>query len=423
MTMKQTTLLSMLTLAVGLTACQTPPHAAAKLEARQRWDQVRGRVKLQLAQQEYESKLFEQAIRNASEAVALEPTQVEAYVLLAQANLELGKPATAQQAIQTAEHMGLSNPDLIYTQGVILEQRNQLDAALAKYAEARELDPTQVDYLVAHVECLVELNRPEIGLNLLNANKDRFDEDGTVAMLSARVAELLGDTQAAVKSYRDAMVTLGDSSTVTQELGLLLVRLKRYDEAAAVLEPLADRVSAAELSGAVRRALATCRLAGRDPIGAGEILRQYGREHPEDVRAQLLIAEAAIGADDTLTALRAVDTAYQREPHNPQVQLMRAVVQWKRRNFSQAAGSLFDLLSEDPENVEAHCLLAEVLRARENFDAAETHFQRALEIDPQCLWASEGLKSLSKESRPAAILPATKLTSATGPLLSPDAEQ
>ena len=413
--MNRTVQLVTLSAILTVSACSTLPHSTARVQARRHWDQVRARVKFQLAEKEYENKLFEQAIRTASEAVVLDPTQADTYVLLAQANLELGKPATAQQALGAAKRAGLTNPDLIYTQGVILEQRGHIEAALAKYAEARELDDAKVDYLVAQAECLVELNRPEIAMKLLNAHKERFDDDGTIAVLAARIAELMGDAEGAVRRYRDALLTLGDSPMVARELGLLLAELGRYDEAVAVLEPLVAEASDVEVGGAVRRALATCYLARWNPTAAKRVLDEYGRTHPDDIRAQLLLAEAAIGTDDMLTALRAVEAARQREPHRPEVRLMRAVVQWKRRDFGGAAGSLFDLLSDNPEDVEAHCLLAEVLSARNQLEAARTHFERALRIDANCAWAAAGLNSLPKDTPPTPQLPTTKLTSATGP--------
>ena len=112
--------------------------------------------------------------------------------------------------------------------------------------------------------------------------------------------------------------------------------------------------------------------------------------------------------------MRAVNAAHQREPHKSEVQLMRAVVQWKRRDFGGAAGSLFNLLSNNPEDVEAHCLLAEVLSARDQVEAARGHFEQALKIAPNCAWAAAGLNSLPKETPPTPQPPTTKLTSASG---------
>src|SRR5262245_11384428 len=84
-------------IAIGQPGCQTAStHAEAKVQAEQRWSKVRGQVKLQLARQQVERGLFDDAIKTLEEAVALDPTSVEGYAYLARANLEKGRASTAE---------------------------------------------------------------------------------------------------------------------------------------------------------------------------------------------------------------------------------------------------------------------------------------------------------------------------------------
>lgn len=405
------TQLVFISLVVLTTACSTLNHSDAKLQGRQRWNQVRGRVKCQLAEQQYESGLFDAAARTVAESIALDPKQVDAYVLLALANLELGKSASAQRVLDAARRIGLTSADLIYLQGVILEQRDNYQTAVEKYAQARALDPNNVDYLVAQAECLVALNRPAAALELLDEHADRLDDDGTVSTLTAHIAALLGNVEEASKRYQRALVTCEGSRLIAEELGRLLVRAGRYEEALAVLGPLAAKSNGDKDDGAVRRALATSHLAIGDAASAKHVLSDYAASHPDDTLAQLLLAKAAIATNDALTALRAVDLAQQHEPHRPELWFVRAAVRWKRGNLSAAASDLYDVLQNDPDDVEAHCLLAEVLHGRGQLTAARTHFERALEIDPTCAWAVEGLKSVRNAEWPGSIQAPTKLTS------------
>jgi Tfp pilus assembly protein PilF len=74
--------------------------------------------------------------------------------------------------------------------------------------------------------------------------------------------------------------------------------------------------------------------------------------------------------------------------------LVRAVIQWKRGELTAAAASLRDVLAFRPDDVEAHCLMAEVLLAQHQNEPARRHFEQALQIDPNCTWASLALQSL-----------------------------
>jgi len=395
------------------TACNTMRHTDAKAQAHQRWSQVRGQVKLQLAGQQYDATLFDDAAETLKESIALDPMQAEAYSLLTKAYLELGKMASAQQVLDTAGRRSLASAELVYLGGVILEQRGQLEEALARYASARELDATNADYLVAHVECLVSLDRAEAAMQTLTESADRIDDDGTVSALSAHLATLLDETGLARRRYGEALAAHGENRLLAEELGRLLIRAQRYEAALAILNPVLDAQEGEQSSGTLPRTIATCHLALGNPRMAKQVLDQYVRSHPEDSIAQLLVAKAALACDDLLTALRSVDLAAQHEPNQPELWLVRAAVNWKRGKLITAASDLYDVLQNDPNDVDAHCLLAEVMRARDQADAARTHFERALQLDPSCSWASAGLRTLAHVDRePAPEGPTPSLTSA-----------
>jgi len=349
--------------------CHRPAHPEAKQQAEQRWKEVRARVKLQLGRQQYEGGLFEEATDTLAEAVSLDPRQLEAYVLLARANLERAKPATAQQVLDAARKAGLDSADLHYTQGVLFEQRDQIDAATQEYARARAMDPGNADYFIAYVECLVSANRAAEAMPLLDENLHRFDESFSVAALAGHVATLLGDDDRAGVYFARASV-VDDESVIAEQHGLLLARAGRCEEAVAVLGPVAQQEDA-EGSGAVRRALATCELAlGRAVAAKGRML-DYAHAHPDDAAAQIILAQAAIETDDLATADRALAVVEQRAANHAAVSLTRAAWHWRQGEYPAAASHLYDLVERDPENVDAYRLLAEVLLRQNQPDAAK----------------------------------------------------
>ena len=360
--MKRLAKLSIIGLVGLASACSALKPHADQLQAEQRWNHVRGRVKHQLAEQQYESGLFDEAVLTVSESLALNPAQVDAYVLLARAYLELGKPASAQQTLDAARQAGLESADLVYTEGVVLEQRDEFETALGKYHRAQTLDPANVDYLVALAECLVATDRTAEALALLNQHANQVDEDATISALAAHIAALMGKSEDAANRFRRSIRPEGSTSLIAEELGLLLARSGRCFEALTVLQPLLDNAVEAPATGAVRRAAATCFLAVSDPDSAKDVLAAYARVHPDDTSAQLLLAKAAI--------------------------------QWKRGDFAAAAASLHDVLAHRPDDIEAHCLMAEVLLAQHKNESARRYFQKALQLNPKCTWASRALESL-----------------------------
>jgi len=384
--------LAMVGLAVA-SGCQSPLKPPSKQHAEQRWNQVRGRTKLQIAQQQADRGLFDEALATASEALAMDPGQPDAYVLAAKAQLELGNLASAERTIQAAHAAGIQSADLTYLSGVVWEQRGDIDQALDQYRQAHALDPKQVDYLAAEAECLVSLGRPDAALSLLEESIHSFDQDATVAALAARTALFLNKTEAAIRWYRIASARLPDNRVLAEELGLLLARSGRCDEAVPLLRPLVDANRQA-LGGGPCRALAACYLTADDPISAGAVLTAHLADHPDDAAAQLLAAQSAIALGDVLTAARALHHAELHGAPRSTTLFLRGVLEWRRGKPSQASVALEQALSLDPTNPEASSLLGVVRAELGDREGAAEAFERALYLSPANPLARHGLASL-----------------------------
>ena len=379
--------------------CHSVSHEVAKQQAEERWNHVRARVKFQLAEQHYRRGLFDEVAVVVSESLALDPRQADAYVLLARAQLELSRPASAEQAVDAARRAGVDCADLHYTAGVILEQRDQLEDAIQEYARALALAPGHVDALMAQAECLVALDRAPQALELLDANADRFDDGDMVTILGAHIAVRMGDLEGAIERYGRASEALKRDRVVAEEWGLLLAQAGRCHEAVDVLRALVDSPDDVHESGATHRALARCFLVLGDPLSAQRVLADYAPSHPDDPIAQLLLSKAAVETGDLLTAAYAVDLARRQDPHNPEVALLTATIEWRRGFHGAAAETLYQLLEHDPDDVDGLCLLAEVLRTQGQTDTALDCFERASRIAPASTWANAGRRSLSGDSR------------------------
>jgi|GEM_PF-616601 len=381
-----------------VSACQSTPHAIDKKNAERRWSEVRGKVKHQLAVQQYEGGLFQEACDTVTEALALDPTRTDSYVLLARCSLELNKPASAQQAIQLAHHAGLQSPALNYLQGVLYEQRNEPDEATAQYEIAHAGDPAQLDYLIAYVESLAAGEKTERARTVLREGAAQVDDDGSIAVLSAYLAMLAGKTEEATAHLQAASALATKNDVVALDLGRLLTRGGRYAEAIAVLQPLLDEPGEVPMEGTLRRVLAECHLNQGDARAAKEALADYAPFHVEDVAAQVLLAKASIADGDMITALTAVTAAEKLHAQDSEVRLIRAILLWKRGDLKTAESMLRELVRASPTDADLRCLLAEVLLDKNDTDAARASLQQALRIDPNLEWANAALARLGQSS-------------------------
>ena len=370
--------------------CETTTHRQHCDQAQGRWNRVRARVKRQLATQQFEAGHTREAVASAEEALGLDPADAETYVLLIRALLEAGDLSAAERALKAAEAMDLDSPELTYLRGVLAERSQRLSSALEHYRRAQQLDPSQMDYLVAEAECLVALHRPEEARRRVLESLDRFDRDGTLDTLLAEISLMLGDDRTAVAALRRAMPLVGADPLVAEEFGLVLVRLGRFAEALSVLKPLIEDRSGPGSSGAAVRAAAQCYLELGRPDEAATLMGQWLRDHPEDGPAWLLQARAALARGDLLTARRAAETAARTAPRAAEAHLLHGYVCWRQGRRDQAQASLERALRLQPDDALAHYLAARVLAENGKTDRARQHWDRAVQLDPQCTPARNG---------------------------------
>lgn len=371
--------------------CQALKQRPAEQKAEERWNTVRARMKLQLAAQQADRGQFEESIAGATEAIALDPNNSEAYVLAAKAHLEFGRLASAEQIITAAAARNLNSPDLIYLNGVLLEQRGQLDAAVQCFGQALALGPAKLDYLIAEAECLVALARPEEALALLETKAHAFDDDAGLPTLAGRTALLLDRHDDAVRWFRQALTRNPASPSVSRELGLLLARMSRCREAIPILEPLTRNETEQAASGSVHRALAACYLVLDDPASAIATLAPYLDQHPVDASGQLLAAQAALATGDLLGVARYLHLAEKHGAAPAVVAFLRGVLASRQGDYRMAAEHLDRVLALDPSDSDAACLLGDALHVVGDLSGAVDAYSRALHAAPGSRWAEAGL--------------------------------
>lgn len=357
-------------------------------------------MKLRLAQQQYDSGLFEDADRSAREVISLSPNNHEPYVLLARAQFQQGAFASCRNTLQQATDTGLQSAALSYTLGVLQEHLGNLDGALASFAAARRQEPDGPQYLVAEVECLMALKRPEQALDLLGTQTEYASDDGTLDALAAHIFSANQDDENALRLYGQALRQPNDSRVVAEEFGVRLAQVGRCDESLLVLNPLLASSPDEETSARVRRSVALCELRKGRGAAARRVLESYAASHESDTVAQILLAKASLLEGDFMLALAALERGSRYAPGDVELLLVRATVNWRRGRLDSAAADLFDLIEQDDANVDAHCLLAEILRSTRRPEAARSHFERALALDHDSAWASAGLDSLRRVINP-----------------------
>jgi Tfp pilus assembly protein PilF len=369
------------------------PRQEVNGESRQDWGTMRAGIKLQLARQQYDHGSPEQAVGLIEESLGWNPDSGDAYHLLAQCYLELGKVSAAHRAVERAAELGAASPELSSLRGTIAERKGQFAEAHHHYAGARALDDTRVEYLVAEAECLVALNRPDEASALLIEHLIDYDNDPSINALLGEIALRMGDEKSAARWFRSVVISGHHDPVVTEQYALLAVRAGDYASALATLQPLISQYGDA-LPASVARAAAKCQIALGQVESAKKTMRVALQNNALDLETWLLLAKAGIMSGDQTTTRLGAAKARRIAPHDPRTLLIDAYALIQDDKMSDAQRALTELLAQDENDVLTHCLLGMVAERENDLPAAQQHYRRALQIDPRCAWASDALAGM-----------------------------
>ena len=256
---------------------------------------------LQQAQQAIESGDYRSAIQTCNRLVSQFPDYAAAYRVLGDAYLEQGQAAEAEQAYAQALLRDPRQAWAYYGLGVIAEEQNVLENALAFCQVAWELAPNYA-----------QLRDPVIRIAAR-----RFGSDGQAQLTSAALAQLYANTarlQRAAMEYRSALHDLPDRVDLKLGLAETLWQLGKNAEAAdlcrQVLEenPVAIQalIILADIEGRAgntdEAAGLRARIRAIDPDGA-IAAAMLARNERADRDALLLAADEVPVLDDSAAAV------------------------------------------------------------------------------------------------------------------------
>ncbi len=357
-----------------------------KEAAQNRWDGVRGRIKLQLAQGQYDAGRIQDAEIHLKEALGLDPTSPQAHILLAKICIEKGELVAARTALDTARAHG-DAAEIDYLSGVLAQRYGDREAALSHYRAAAQREPQCAPCVVAEAESLVALGRLSEALELIRSRATDFERNATLRSLAGDIHTMLGQYEQAADAYREAVLLAPNDVQLQIQLGTSLERAGRHGEAVAVLAPLLPRTPDAPWSA--RLALGKACLANGNATAAKDVFRIATRNAGASAEPWTWLARAALACDDRMTARQAAEKAASLTPQNGSCWLLLGYVCHRQNDIPAARRALDAALRLNPEDPLAHCLAGRLCETSGRRRDALEHYTRALAADPGCQWARE----------------------------------
>jgi tetratricopeptide (TPR) repeat protein len=209
----------------------TKPHPSPHVVMTAQWNTARAGVLASLAKEQFEGGNLDKARETIDQAIALDPKTAGLHLLSAKIALEKGQLDLAQKELQLTQLQDPHIAEADYLMGVVYQRWQQPDQAFQQYQNAEAKAPTELAYVLASAEMLVEMNRNDEALVMLQDKATDFEHSSD---LHDEIGELLagkGKFADAVKSLRQASLLAPEDQTIREHLSLALYFDKDYREA------------------------------------------------------------------------------------------------------------------------------------------------------------------------------------------------
>ncbi|MBI5764866.1 MAG: tetratricopeptide repeat protein [Planctomycetes bacterium] len=336
-------------------------------QAHERWDNVRGEVKLRLAKQHLDAGRLEDAEKVLDQAAGVTPKDPQVFVLLARLRLEQGRLAEARQAIVSARALNADDAEIHYLAGMIAQRYGEVELAVDAYQSALQRMPNNANYLLAVGESLVAVGRDIDALELIEGRAADFDSNAPVQMLAARICRLVGLRNTAVEHAREALRITPDDPFVIADVAELMLWAGRYQEVIATLQPVTDRAGNKQTQAAaspqysvtsgIRRCMASAYLALSRPADAMRALDPVMSGAELDDATRILFARAALDAGDFTLADRTLQPLRAAGQPALEVLLLSAAISFESGDRATARSYAARALIQDAKSLEARRLL------------------------------------------------------------------
>jgi tetratricopeptide (TPR) repeat protein len=304
------------------------PQATDQEQAERRWRSARAAVKLQMAQEQFDAGLVDEAEACLREAAGLNSEMEGVPTLSAKLALARGDWVHAERMLTTECERKAAPAEAFYLLGTVHQKNRHWSAADACYRRAAEAQPENLDYALAVAENLLVLDRPDEAMAWLEERRPSFGDQPPYCLLMAQCHELSDEYAAAADCYAKVLGQLDDCAWLREALGYAYYWSGQF---AAAAENFDKAVTLSQEEGQqpsteIQIAWADCLLATNRPQQALQRLGVLVRERPGQARLWMFLAVGWEACGDSERALKCAQQACVLEPENVEAQLLQAVL-------------------------------------------------------------------------------------------------
>jgi tetratricopeptide (TPR) repeat protein len=336
------------------------------------------------------------ALHFAAQVLGVQPSNEEALLLDARAQLAKRNVQGAEQPLKTLAAIDPGSAAVQVTLGAFYVLKSDNGKARAAYEKALAIDPVNTDALTGVTVLDVTEKKPADAHRRLDAALAKQPDSMPLLLVASRTFFTMEDYARTEKVLRHAVEIDPSNVMANAQLGQLYIAQNRIDEAIIKFEDLAKRdpksVVAHTMSGMLlnsqhKRAEAkkhyeqALSIDERSPVAANNLAWMYVED-----------------GGNLDVALQLAQTAKSVSPDSGDINDTLGWIYYKKGLVSQAVSALKESVGKQPDNVTFKYHLGFALAKSGDSAAARQTLETALKLDPKSGQADEARAALAKLS-------------------------
>ena len=357
-------------------------------QAAARWNHARANVLASLAQDQYKAGAFDNCRKTLTDALKMDPKNPRLHLLSGKLALEQGQLEIAERELELARKWAPNDPEGYYLAGVIHQRWQKPEKAYEFYTAAADKNPIEVQYLLARAEMLVELERQDEALSLLQAKVQYYENNAAIRDAVGQLLMQAKRFHEAVEMFREAAVLEDSELGFKERLGLAMFYDKQFYDAADVLSKLVQREGYQERAY-LFAALGESQMQINKPRDARTSFEKATEHAPANVKAWLGLGRAAMECKDFRRAELALKKAQTLDEKSAEAALLTGYLRLRQGKMRDALAAFQEASKLDPKDSVAVCMIGYVFEKSGKPDVAAKWYSKALKLSPNDPLASK----------------------------------
>lgn len=366
-----------------LAGCQS--YQEKEHSAKVKWNHTTAKIRLDIAQQQYENGQYDSAQKVVNETLSIDPQLTDAWILSGKLSLAKGNLQQAFENFSKALETDQENADCCYMLGMVSLEMGETATAESYFTKAMQFDRSNIEYALSLGKAYIIQAKYDCAERLYAEASKRFSSDWQIKAAAGSLSMTLGRYEKAEKYYKQAAILSKDDPTVLESLGYCYIADGKWAEAADVFAKLSDIANNEQYS----EILTVCQMSAGKYDKAKSRFDSVSDTQRDNPDFWLSLGQAHLGLNSANAAIACAKRALILKPNWAEATALLASGEYINKDYQSALLDFNKIKDNADIGAFAYLMIGKCYDRLGQSSKAKLAYQTSLSINPNNSYAAD----------------------------------